>query len=203
MNTPTLKDGTVNTPDEFAKLRRIAARLANQDRSYVQHPAYEIQKQVRHTGMDTDQIDGCGILWALKGVEIGSHLWPVASQVYEDGGESFIDPEDCESVYAMDQLERIGYEMRWETVQTCFTEEGAYAYLFSVGHTLDGHGEPRVMVESFYRNEEMIAVRELLPRLLERLDEMTARAENAEAEFAALRHDLKALLREVADAIDA
>ena len=162
---------SIPTPDQFAALRRIAARLADQDNRGTMHAAYEVQKMVRRTGIDPDQVEDGGILWVENGEEIPSSLWRIADQAYEDDATSFIDPEETDTIYQMDHLERIGFVLDWETVQTCFTQEGAQAYINRNGHNLDDHAPPRIMGESFHRNHEMIAVRELLPKLLAAYDQ--------------------------------
>ena len=162
---------SIPTPDQFAALRRIAARLADQDNRGTMHAAYEVQKAVRRTGMDPRDVDNCKILWVHHGEEIPSSLWRIADQAYEDDATSFIDPEETDTIYQMDHLERIGFVLDWETVQTCFTQEGAQAYINRNGHNLDDHAPPRIMGESFHRNHEMIAVRELLPKLLAAYDQ--------------------------------
>lgn len=54
---------------------------------------------------------------------------------------------------------RIYYQERWEFVTCCFTREGAEAFIKKQKHNLK---ETRIWVDSLYRNQEMIDVREYL-----------------------------------------
>ena len=47
----------------------------------------------------------------------------------------------------------------WETITVCFTLKGAEEYIATHKHNL---GETRIYVESYYRNAEMIRVRDWL-----------------------------------------
>lgn len=55
-----------------------------------------------------------------------------------------------------DRYQWIWYQDHWEFVTACFTEQGAKDYLVINGHNLR---EPRVYVESGYRNHEWETIR--------------------------------------------
>lgn len=58
-----------------------------------------------------------------------------------------------------DKYRRVFYKERWEFVTACFTREGAEAFIRRQKHNLK---EVRIYVNSLFRNQEMIDVREFL-----------------------------------------
>lgn len=79
------------------------------------------------------------------------------------------DPEEWKRLKALDDQGELpdevtagGYVEIWKTVQVCFTESGCKEYLDRDGHNLRHYYGVRVYAESFYRNTEMIAIREAL-----------------------------------------
>jgi hypothetical protein len=60
---------------------------------------------------------------------------------------------------------KIFYQDRWEFVTCCFTRGGAEAFIKRQAHNLK---ETRIWVDSLFRNQEMITVREHLKSLGEK-----------------------------------
>jgi hypothetical protein len=83
--------------------------------------------------------------------------------MYEAHGEerAALEAEYEETGEEPDQWTRSGAKDTWEFVTVCFTEAAAKAFIKANAHRLK---EPRVYVDSAYRNEEMNAVRKLLMR---------------------------------------
>lgn len=77
---------------------------------------------------------------------------------------------------------KTAYQDHWENVQPFFTRKGAEEYLRSNKHNLRGIEEPRIFVESAYRNVEWIAIRKMLQTLAlgeELIDEVIAEEQRA------------------------
>ena len=58
-----------------------------------------------------------------------------------------------------DKYRQVFYQDHWEYVQACFTREGAEAFIARQKHNLK---ETRIWVDSLFRNQEMIKIREYL-----------------------------------------
>jgi uncharacterized C2H2 Zn-finger protein len=81
-------------------------------------------------------------------------------------------------------LYKTAFQDTWENVQPFFTEKGAEEYLRINGHNIRGREEPRIYVESAFRNAEWQAIREMLARLNlseELVDEVIAEEQAAKA----------------------
>lgn len=121
---------------------KIAERLRTQDNLATASPMFCLQIKVREVGFDPDWThDTC-----------------------------WYDPEECRIVDPAvegpsDMYEMTGYKDRWETVMVAFTEQGLKDYMDLNGHNvrMQAHnGETRIYVESLYRCDEMIAIRDAL-----------------------------------------
>lgn len=126
-------------PVDFTTLRDIAKRLREQDNRSTAEPMFCVQEKHRDRGYDPAY--SADTIWIN-----------MQSGDYEE-----VPPETPGA-------EEFGYQDRWETVMTCFTEEGCKEYLERNGHNLK---ETRIYVESFHRCPEMIRIRHALLALLE------------------------------------
>lgn len=190
------------TPDDRAELRRIVARLGDQDNAYTKEPMFCVQKAIRHQGIDANlAADEDEIEWVRHG-EACPESWRAAlNAAYENGDDTVT--LDGES-YDMSEFERYGFKDDYETVMIALTREGCEKYLSNDGHNLRSkYGAPRIYVESFYRCEEMIALRRMLPVLSAAMDEL----DDAREEISALKcglcsalnaADRKDMLRDIA-----
>lgn len=166
------------TTEDRAELRRIVARLADQDNACTSEPMFCVQKAVRHGGLDA--LLGNDMMWVHQGEACPEQWWP-ALNTANDNGDVTVDLDG--DTYPMEEFECYGYRDDHETVMVCLTREGCEQYLQNNGHNLDRDGEPRIMVESFHRAPEMIALRRMLPILssaLDERDELRARMQAAE-----------------------
>jgi hypothetical protein len=116
-------------------------------------------------------------------VQVLDRIGPIMSE-YGSGEIYFYDHELCETYYHDDadpeewgRLKRLydeeelpdnytaaSYVERWITVQPCFTEDGCKRHLELNGHNYRHYHGVRIYAESFYRNPEMLAIREELMR---------------------------------------
>jgi len=71
---------------------------------------------------------------------------------------------DGEEADENERATRVGYLDQWEFVTACFTQGAAQRFIDENAHNLK---EPRIFVESSYRNYEWQAVREYLKAVLE------------------------------------
>lgn len=103
------------------------------------------QQRRRITGLDIEYTSD--ITWIEDCSEVDEDRAAELESGYEATGE---EPEGCT---------RTGYIDEWEYVTCCLTKEAADAYIWRNGHNLC---EPRVYVDSAYRNEEWIKLRTYL-----------------------------------------
>ncbi len=153
------------TSKDLQELRRLCHRLATQDNRCTGWPAYCVQRQRIHC-TDPEFIDNPDeIMWYSHDGEIPRAHWALIEEHYQSGSKEPLEISSWDA-YQVDDLIRTGYRIEWETVQVCLTEEGAQWYIENNGHNISRDGAPRIYVESFYRNDEMIRLRDMLPRLL-------------------------------------
>jgi hypothetical protein len=155
------------TADDRAELRRIVARLAEQDNACTSEPMFCVQKAVRRGGLDPEL--GNDIMWVHDGEACPEAWWPTLNMAHDNDDETVVLDGDT---YRMEGFDRYGYKDDHETVMVCLTREGCEQYLKNNGHNLDRDGETRIMVESFHRAPEMIALRRMLPALAAGMDEI-------------------------------
>lgn len=140
-------------------LKKSAQSILTQDNAATANPAYCVKDKKRVYGFD--------------GTTTSDYVW----YSRDDGGEY----DNTDDMYkALDTIadeinedeivlngntyEKSYYELEERTVTTCFTREQAQRYIDENRHNLKN---PFIYVESFNRNPEMLAVRELLICLAE------------------------------------
>lgn len=148
----------VTIPEEFFA---IAERLRTQDNACTAHAMFRVDQKRRDYGFDSDYCDQ----WVLvdpDGEEIDDQDL-IRDWEEWDSSISF-DESSFESKheYTPGDIRRVYYQDRWETVSVFFTRAGAEDYIKRNAHRLK---EPRIDVDSAYRNEEWIMVREWLMSL--------------------------------------
>lgn len=150
-------------PEYIEELKRIVARLSDQDNLCTHQVAFHVQKVNRISGIDTEFCNDDEIMWVESGEPVNSDHWKALTEAYNNDIKTL---ELEGETYNLEELDRYGYKDEWETVTVCFTMEGAQAYLKANGHNLSRYGEPRIYGESFHRNYEMITIRETLAELV-------------------------------------
>jgi hypothetical protein len=129
-------------PELKQTIDEIAERLCTQDNRATASPLFCLQIKVRETGFDPQWTDG--LCW------------------YDPEEGRIVEPASVEETA---NYEMTGYKDRWETVMVAFTEQGLKDYMDLNGHNvrMQAHnGETRIYVESLYRCDEMIAIRDAL-----------------------------------------
>ena len=188
--------------DELQKqLVAMAKEIHTQDNAGTHEPIYMVQRHRRTYGFDPAYSD--------KPVFINEDSCDVAIDV--DDPDPYMCPNEecskplnfqsmcdeccdkCDESFDLGDfcLTKTAYQDTWENVQPFFTRKGAEEYLRINGHNLRGKEEPRIYVESAYRNAEWIAIRKMLARLNlseELVDEVIAE-EKAAAEYTGALHD--------------
>lgn len=147
-------------PDDYKELCRIVDRLRDQDNRCTSEVAFCVQRATFEGGFDPSCANE--VMFVQDSEPVLEDHWSALEKAYQ-AGEGRVTIGDWE--YVIEELERYGFQRGWETVQVCFTEEGAKNYLRRNGHNLSRHGEPRIYVESFHRNVEMMTLRRILPEL--------------------------------------
>jgi hypothetical protein len=121
-------------------LSDITEQLRTQDNRATKHPLFCLQILIRDFGFLPEYADYTTWIRTV------------------DGGMEEV-PEGTEGA------EEVGYRDRWETVMVAFTKKGIHDYMDVNGHNIRdwAHNEEwRIYVESLYRCEEMIRIREAL-----------------------------------------
>jgi len=133
------------TPDQLAAIKQ---ELQTQDNRATANPFYIVQQRRRLYGFDTQWSDD-NVVWL------------------DYDHNEVTDPEELLKLeanydYCISEPEgytRTGYIDTWEFVQGFLTNKAAQAYIDQNKHRLT---DPRIYVDSLYRNYEMIAVRNML-----------------------------------------
>lgn len=128
------------TPLEQLKI--TAENLRTQDNRCTQDPMFCVRGRRRIYGMDPQYSDN--LVW----IDVS------------DGTQQVDPPKDEDN--PPDGYEKTGYVDVWETLSVCFTEAGCKEHLRLNGHNYSRYEEVDIYAESFRRNPEMLAIRELL-----------------------------------------
>lgn len=135
-------------------LKKTARTIATQDNVGTANPAYCVKERTRHYGIDENYSD--------------AYVWnDVSGEVDFDNEDAVYEALNILADYTGeeeitvngDTYRKIFYRDEERTVTTCFTHSHAQDYIDANRHNLK---DPFIYVESFNRNHEMIAVRELL-----------------------------------------
>lgn len=140
-------------------LKKSAQSILTQDNAATANPAYCVKDKKRAYGFDGTTTND--YVWYSRDDDseydntddMYKALDTIADEINED-----------EIVLNGNTYERSYYELEESTVTTCFTREQAQRYIDENRHNLKN---PSIYVESFNRNPEMLAVRELLICLAE------------------------------------
>lgn len=132
---------------DMFSLAAIGERIRTQDSRITKNPIFVVQQKRRYFGIDdADQIAWMDDEW---------------DQVDEARAAELEEAFDLDGKKPTG-FTRVGYQDRWEYVMPFFTETGAQRYLEENAHNLK---EPRIYVESGYRNREWEAIRLFLASL--------------------------------------
>lgn len=137
-------------PSAWQPIARLGAELVKQDNHCTAHPIFVVQQRRRIYGLDPAYVDECVWISADESIEADAAETATLNAQYEETGRE------------PDNWIRTAYIDSWEFVTACLTQAGADAYISSQRHNLK---EPRVYVESGYRNREWIGLREALKAL--------------------------------------
>ncbi len=125
----------------------MAERMRTDDNLGTSHPAFNIQEYERIYGDDGGDYEWRDEDWNLAGGEEAAAL--------DDYEEQHSEPKTGWT--------KCHYREGWRTVMCCFSRKGAEDYIACNGHNMRRDGHPaRIYVESFWRCQEMIALREWL-----------------------------------------
>ena len=126
-------------------LRQMAENIRTQDNAITSDPIFCVQTLRREYGYDSDYTDDS--VWCDM----------CNDNVYATEEEEALLEEETHP--RQGDFRRVGYKDAWENVQPFFTRAGAERYIEENAHNLK---QPRIYVDSAYRNREWQAVRELL-----------------------------------------
>jgi len=138
-------------------LSQIAERMDGQDNRATANPIFIVQERRRVFGIDTDWTGD--VCWLYDGEEVAET---------EDELERFLRENDLgteEDCLECGDLVKTGYIDTFERVQPFFSRKAADDYIETNRHNLT---DPRVYVDSAYRNKEWQAVRGVLLEMVER-----------------------------------
>jgi len=135
----------------------IAANLHTQDNRITANPIFMVQVKVRERG---DGDNGDPHYWVnYDWDQVDDSIGALLDAAEEDYSETFIDPEEPDSPRRVEEYTKVHYLDVYHHHMPFFTEAGAQEYIRINGHNLR---EPRIYVESGYRNAEWEAVRAFL-----------------------------------------
>lgn len=127
-------------------LWELREQLRTQDNAATADPIFVVQQRVRDIGYDPGWTDD--VAWVDDEGELDEEQAARCEAVYDETGATEVDG-----------ARRAGYKDRYEFVTACLTNEAAESYIAANKHRLC---EPRVFVESGYRNYEWIRLRSWL-----------------------------------------
>lgn len=127
----------------------IGRELLTQDNACTSDPIFMVQRHCRQYGFDPSYSDNVVWLYSDESIEVDAEQAKALEDQYDLTG------------HEPDNRTRTSYQDSWENVQPFFTRAAAEGYIARNAHRLRGRLciEPRIYVESGYRNEEWIALR--------------------------------------------
>lgn len=134
---------------------RMSRDVQTQDNASTAHPIFVVQQRNRIYGIDPDIVDDGQVVWLDAVYDCQEIHGEERDKLEEAYQRTFTVPGD---------YHRTGYLDQWEFVQPFFTKTGAEEYIEANQHRLK---EPRIYVDSAYRNKEWGAVRALLMSMRE------------------------------------
>lgn len=133
----------IRTIEITDSIESIIENLSTQDNLCTQHPSWCVKGLRRIYGIDPLYSDQ--IVWL------------------DEENNEVEAPEDEDNPPR--GWHETGYVEEWETIQVFLTHDAAKSYIESSLHRHTNYEELQIFCDSFYRNEEMIAVREFLSGL--------------------------------------
>lgn len=151
-------------------LHEMASRILAQDNLATADPVFMVQQRRRVYGFDPVFDDGGHTVWLNdEGHEVPQDeletMWKEDSDIDLTTGST---PNTTTLGNWLDaragdfNLTETAYQDFWDNVQPFFTKIGADQYIQANAHRMT---DPRVYVESAYRNPEWLAIRALLQQL--------------------------------------
>jgi hypothetical protein len=139
-------------------VQEIAQDVATQDNAITELPIFVVQQRHRTYGIEPRYTDDS--VWMSDGDDPHEADAETAAKLDELRKTSDYDDE----IFLGDDGEetkwiRVGFRDHWEFVTACFTRVGCEDYLRVNGHNLT---DPRIYVESGYRNQEWETMRKHL-----------------------------------------
>lgn len=144
-------------PHEVLALCRISDNLKTQSNDCTSLPMFVVQTRRRIYGMDTNYRDECVWIYPDESDEVDEETAGRLESMYMN--DNTIDGDLC-----LDDYTRTAYIDIWEMATVCFTRKGAEDYIKANGHNLT---DPRIYVESGYRNSEWEIIRNHLMSITE------------------------------------
>ena len=142
-------------------IQDIAQDVATQDNDGTADPMFVVQSKKRVYGLSEDYTDEYDwISDDADRVTADSDTVIKLEAAIQRSCDSVITIQDVDDPESETAYERIWYVDEWEFVTCCFTRNAAEDFVSRNKHRYSG--ELRVITESFYRNPEMLLVREHL-----------------------------------------
>ena len=127
-------------------LAALSTELRTQDNACTAEPMFVVYQIKRIYGIDTDYTEET--TWTNSEGEETDPEIIAALEALDDAGSP--------TIHDGTAYERVGYIDVDQFVTVCFTRKGAEAFIARMKHRLN---KPHIDVDTFYRNEEMIALR--------------------------------------------
>ena len=132
----------------------ISKDLVSQDNLATAIPIFIVQQKRRIYGIDPEYTENITYL------DDYADSQEVSEEKVKELEEAYSSSKnDLGNGDFLENYTRVGYIDNWEFITACFTKKGCEDYIAANGHNLT---EPRIYVESGYRNREWETMREFL-----------------------------------------
>jgi len=133
------------------RIKQIGQAIAADDYEHATaEPIFLVQQKIRDYGYDSAYEDD------------SEWVDDETSELVGDAKSKRLSALDNAGRTVSDKYRRVFYKERWEYVTTCFTRAGAEAFIARQKHNMK---ETRIWVDSLFRNQEMIDLRNYLAEL--------------------------------------
>ena len=142
-------------------LQDIAQDVATQDNDGTADPMFVVQSKKRVYGLSEDYVSEYE--WISDDADrttADAETVAKLEAAFKESRNDSITIQDADDPESETAYERIWYVDEWEFVTCCFTRNAAEDFIARNKHRYNG--ELRISTDSFYRNPEMILVREHL-----------------------------------------
>lgn len=138
------------------QIKELIKNLREQDNRITFNPIFVVQVKNRIYGMDSGY-NSQGYIWVRNDDWVDIDDDELIEKLDDIEDHSWEYSSDSEEVKLLGEYTKVYYQDLWENKMPFFTEKAAEQYIRINGHNMK---EPRIYVESGYRNAEWELIRE-------------------------------------------